>query len=452
MDILGKHRAPDLTEVVDLGNNMSVRRRRQSRPRRAAVGARPFDAREMLLQDQTQPLSSWRASSLFVLLMDGLSAPPRGSPSDRQKRTEGILGIISELEDRGFNAEGYMRTIGAQAVASAISVCGVISLVNTATEGVNGAAEDEDLEAWGHLIFDDALSLSERRLKCVEQGPEWVRAQIDDLNARRMQIINAVAASPMPDIAGWEAPPASALDSPPQPPGGGINLWIHTRFAKSYLADWSVGSLHREWDYQHGRIAAPCQPQQMACRSIPSDVLDREIAQRSVEGTNRPPPLIDTNLYVLPAVEMLKNDRHASAAAVFEAITKIVPGDPYAHNNLGFCLIPSDLGAAMVELEKAAKLGLGNYGPNVGNRMLVLGTNRATTALALAERYHQNSPSTPQGAYMWECGGSDDYKLIFVNDIRVYVFELAFTLAEQAGDTSQARLWAQRVQALRSTE
>ncbi len=69
MDLLGKHRAPDPSEVVDLDGVISIRRSRRPRARRTSDNAaKAFDAREMFLSDQAsgEPIERWRPPTGIV--------------------------------------------------------------------------------------------------------------------------------------------------------------------------------------------------------------------------------------------------------------------------------------------------------------------------------------------------------------------------------------------------
>jgi len=144
---------------------------------------------------------------------------------------------------------------------------------------------------------------------------------------------------------------------------------------------------------------------------------------------------------------MLREGRRQSAAAIFEAIARVSPGDAAAHNNFGFCLLPDDPGKALEELETAASLGMASRGTNVGNRMLALcRLDRTVSALALAEEYFEGGAdreTANRPAFMWSFE-LDDPKLLEVGDVAVYVAELAAHSSVSAGDAQLGARWSDR--------
>ncbi|MBO0804506.1 MAG: tetratricopeptide repeat protein [Nocardiopsaceae bacterium] len=91
--------------------------------------------------------------------------------------------------------------------------------------------------------------------------------------------------------------------------------------------------------------------------------------------------------FIPAAADYLRNSRPEMAVALFEAAVAAVPDDAGSHNNLGFCLLPLDIPAALAELRKARDLDYKNP-MNLPNRVLalhLLGRDAESAALATSE-------------------------------------------------------------------
>jgi tetratricopeptide (TPR) repeat protein len=101
------------------------------------------------------------------------------------------------------------------------------------------------------------------------------------------------------------------------------------------------------------------------------------------------------------AADHLKNGRPEVAAAIFKAIVSVIPNDAIAHNNYGFCLLPLDTAAALVELEMASRLGYDNL-TNLANRVLALHLlGRNEESLSLEATGDAQSAIRSVNALMW---------------------------------------------------
>jgi len=184
----------------------------------------------------------------------------------------------------------------------------------------------------------------------------------------------------------------------------------------------------------------------MAVRRIDANELGRLIADRAV--LQGPPEAqaarLSMNEYTKVAVKLVKNGQTLAAAAIFEAAREANPGDPTAHNNYGFCILPDRPDEALAALEQAAKLfGDSMELVNVANRLLALRRlGRITTALELAERLLLNWDSVKGSvAHMWSFDDDDPSTLIDVDNIKTYTLDLVVRIAEDSGDELLIKRW-----------
>ena len=106
MDLLGKHRAPNPSEVVDLDGVISIHRSRRPRARRNSDKAtKAFDAREIFLDDQgsDEPFSSWRLAAVLYALIEEVKTPPPEDYDKAAERKGRIADLIAESERRGLS-------------------------------------------------------------------------------------------------------------------------------------------------------------------------------------------------------------------------------------------------------------------------------------------------------------------------------------------------------------
>jgi tetratricopeptide (TPR) repeat protein len=456
MDLLAKHRDSEPIEEIDFGDGLAIRR--ISRPRRqpAALLRRPFDAQEMLLEDSEKDLTLWSATSLIKCLRENLSTIPPADVDARQARITRLDEVARELRNRGFDADSLVRFMGAGVIAARVFAATIVPLFLAATTRLEATTSSPpppfplpagDLDPWEEFLFQDELTTEARLLLASENGLPFCADQATRARTQLDLFTRVIAAGPIEAIFNWTIPVRSVPD--PGPPRYDIAelQWVVDRFTSTYLSDWPSPSLKYEWEWMQAQRSAPCHASQMSCRAVDSAKLNEEAARRFADRRADAQMSRDADVYVTPALAMLREGKRQEAAAVFQAIAQVFPDDPKAHNNWGFCLLIDEPAHALEELETAARLGFGDNSVNVGNRMFALWRlGRFTTALVLAEKHYETSCNRdPEGrAFMWSFAGEEP-EVIEIGEVSLYVMELASLLSERADDSGLARVWAERV-------
>ena len=220
---------------------------------------------------------------------------------------------------------------------------------------------------------DDWSALADERL-----GPVGPDSSVEELGqafgALFGPIISWAQTATAEDLFDWVPPDeplrddlSSAAVAEPDEDG----LWIVERFTRTYVEEWSLATLRKEWLYLHGQHHSPCNPLDMSVREVPETKLAMVMADRLATDTPPRPQL--AHLLVEPAVNFLNEGRRLEAAALFEAAVRREPHSPEALNNLGFCLLPDDPRLALEYLNKAVATGKGDIQLINVNRFARLG-------------------------------------------------------------------------------
>jgi tetratricopeptide (TPR) repeat protein len=112
------------------------------------------------------------------------------------------------------------------------------------------------------------------------------------------------------------------------------------------------------------------------------------------------------------------------AAAIFEALIYVSPNDSEAHNNYGFCILPTNPAAALESFEQAAQIRKSGDLTTLANQVLALHLlGRHADALALGSSDLATNLPSLRG-WMWLLGDSHELRLSDLIDIRAYLEEL----------------------------
>ncbi len=381
VDLLALHNAPPAIEKTEVGEFEVLRGRRPRSRRGLGVPKKAFDARERFLGDQHLETTQRETVSLVYSLNNFVSGVGRAQP-DAYRDTERV---IAELERRGFDVEMLIRDGMSRDIASGVLWAVLLPRI----------VRDDEVDVLAH----------------VPPAIGWPDLLINDLDAQGQELVSSVLAygsavehwvrtAPLQKVLAWEAPQKSSfrlLEGGRTP--GGTHRWLCDRFLKTFLTDWSTDSLKAEWAYLHGRAIAPCPAEEMRVRKVDEDDIARVLADRVALKTNI--PVIQTHGFVLIAVDLLREGKRASAAALFEAIIASEPDHAEAHNDFGFCILPDNPQRALFALQRAAELGF-DEPANYGNRILAFALlGRLTPALDLAERFAERTDLHVGVGWMW---------------------------------------------------
>lgn len=429
--LLAEHDAPAPVEEISVGEFRIVRSRRPRSRRGPEAGSKPFDAREVALQDEHKPHSERRTAALLFELKLRLCEPPDAT----QGRRSEIDGCYAELAKRGFDPELLIRHGVSRELASAIVLSVVVPRllavmddppvgIDTLTPAPPGWDEVIQIREGAPIEFATSVG---RHLQAAAAGEHFLLAWLEE--------------APLDDIIDW-VPPGLALDEvhPELTDVCFLHRWVMDHFLNTYLGDWDTRSLHTEWEYIHGRLVAPCPSSELAARRVAVDQIAPLIADRAIAGA-QPKARTPLNRYVMLAVDLLHEGRRDAAAALFEVVMQFEPANAEAHNNYAFCILPDQPAVALAELDKAIEAGWAENPIVVANRMfamMLLG--RYTSALSIAETAVDKFGAYPPfNGWMWSF--DEEPKLLEVPDIRAYLLDLAVEIATRAGNAELILQW-----------
>ena len=427
MDLLGRHAAPRPARAIELESGLVAHvpvRPRARRPRQ--VNPKPYDAMEIFISSkESLPIREWNLPALFHGAIEIVTSPPLGSNDALDDRVERIAAIRETIESHELDfvaivePELRSRVIGA--------------LINQAFRLVDRRGENPE----GNHFTDWLPTLTERLEGIAPHSPRWHRQIIDVVLP---SLVEWSADAPLSSIINWHIPNAllersSSSGQSPRDPNG---RWIIDRFTKTYLSEWNTDSLRLEWQYLHGEVELPCRAQDMRLREVNEDELSRVMADRLVRYRRDGPSLADR---LKPsALEYLREGRHDRAAILFETAIDEDRQDGQAHNNFGFCLIPSDPAAAVQSLDEAIALNWSETPLTEANRVLAAAAaGRITVALDLARDFlTKYRPSDLMGHhYLWDPDdllASGQPTLVELNDLCEYVEKITAILRRRYSD------------------
>ncbi|MFE9725366.1 tetratricopeptide repeat protein [Streptomyces sp. NPDC005794] len=408
--------------------------------------ARPFDAAEALIRESaTSTPAEWSTVSLAKFIKDVAITPP--SERGEGKSEAQALAAISALTSRGLDGHAFVRYgVGSELAnrISALSSLGpLLQHLSDHTSRELGLPAELKVEL---TEISDWSALCERMLGEESSNLSTDSALLEGImkitHDWRRRVQSWVFSASITDILAWECSAGTEVGDLFE-----INkksdtdlteslAWISDRLTVTYLSDWELKSLHREFRWLRGDIPTPCPESVMAIRSLNPADLHLEIASRAVFESENEALSGTVDQLRIQAVQTLKSGDRSSAIALFRVIVRIAPSDVSAKNNLGFALIQDSPREALRHLNGAAKAGCDQPLINLHNRMLchqLLGENRQ--ALLVAEQTWLNGfPGKPVPALLWaSVPGGDDWILEDHRDAREAVAQLAHTIAESVG-------------------
>lgn len=385
----------DEEEHLDLGGGIVISRQRSPRrPRRGPSSSdKPFDARELYLNDENRAHPDRRTPALFVELVDLVCAPP-ASWADPHERSYDIGAASEQLTTRGFDAEAIIRYgIGPQ-LAINIMMHLILSIA---------ARDDSDLAALPvgketpdiPRLSDEWIEFFNSALKA--DNPD-ASGNLDEtayfaLHGFLDRLKAWIDTAQIADIISWCPPSLNSSELKPDDDDTRQRrecaLWMVDRFTSPYESDWILSSLHLEWLYLHGEVSAPCSLTAMAERRTSAQAVSRQIAHetsRTWDRTHddRPKKILGAEDFVNVALGHLRNGKSEVAAAIFEALIYVSPRDVDAHNNYGFCMLPHNPTAALRSFTRASEFEKGGNLTTLANTVLafhLLGKDEEALAL-----------------------------------------------------------------------
>lgn len=135
--------------------------------------------------------------------------------------------------------------------------------------------------------------------------------------------------------------------------------WLVDRFTQTYLHNWSLLSLEREYGMLRGRAEVVIGRKVLQERVLRLDRVAIALADASIDrGTSSKIRVLSA--LIEQAVELLEEGERTAAAALFEAARAFSPGDPVIRNNYAFCILLDRPEEARLLLEEALDSGVMN--------------------------------------------------------------------------------------------
>ena len=375
MDLLARHGAPGPTEEFPLGDGLTAIRVRRPRPRRnAQKHPKAYDSREVYLHDQsTKPPSRWRLAAILRGIIEESCEPPPADNDQAAERKDQIYELIRCAELRGLDPDEHFLPHVRLAVAG--------SAFAQLLGSLHGRDEPESFDhTGGWAAVAEQFGTDDSDSGPYRSDGAW----LGDLYGA---IIKWSLACSLEELLDWMPPAPERFSRPlalPDPHSDDDGTWIVERFTRTFLWEWSVPSLRREWLYLHGQHPAPCSAEDMEVRAVSENELALLMADRLAA---EPPPYSQLSARLVgSAAGFITEGRRREAVALFEATLHLEPDSQIALNNLGFCLLPDEPKAALDVLERAVASGRGDVDLANLNRVLALASlGRYTSALGLVE-------------------------------------------------------------------
>jgi hypothetical protein len=114
--------------------------------------------------------------------------------------------------------------------------------------------------------------------------------------------------------------------------------WIVERFTKTYLKDWSLAALKREYSFVQGSWVPDFSTMLLTERTVTREEVATALADRAMVSDDEIDPST-INAFVDQALVLLADGQRTTAAAIFEAARAIKPADINAQNNYAFCIL-----------------------------------------------------------------------------------------------------------------
>jgi len=446
-------------------------------PRTSASGVTAFDAAERYLRDRGLPLPQQSTGSLLLGLEAAMTAMPRPERLESMSRA---LDLWDELERRGLPVDAVVGAGILPTLATHLAALTTIPYVSVRGDLHEVSAEMLDrlkhfIEPWQDLLETSfaeegaeedvrrAIRLTfrpeppNRRLFGARDIPTWneVEDEVPGAEEQPFALLISYALSgrfvdrvlswftrALADdklaVLGWQAPPVgifSALRGHRETEEHG--LWLWERNTVTHLEDWSTTSLMAEWRAHEvaDHNLAPLIYGERSCNH--EQVATTALTRMSKSRPNKPRPLVGLRAQDLTtrAVELLKAGDFTAAADVFAGLVELRPWDGDALNNLGFCLLPIDLQAALQRLQEASLYPGESVTINVANRVLaLLLLGRPTDAQGLAEASIgtiEKHPAQDHECFVWRRDDASQALTLGRADSHTYLQELLTELQAQ---------------------
>jgi len=250
------------------------------------------------------------------------------------------------------------------------------------------------------------------------------------------------------DLLLWRPPQENAKSSKPGPTDAETEpwQWIVERFTETYLSDWSLASLKREYSFVQGSWIPDFPTMLLTERTLTREEIATALADRAMVSKDVIDPYTMKAL-TDQALVLLDDGQRAAAAALFDAARTLKPLDLQAQNNYAFCILPDKPDQARTLLKDLLFRGVPKLPITWCNLALaesLLG-QRDEALEACQQAY--DAEAIPGKAYLWKRRG-DEWVVDRV-DPRSWTIRFGAQLEQSAGTTGA---WAERLKSLTLSE
>lgn len=254
------------------------------------------------------------------------SCPLRGDGSLNLRRLVDATSALGALGCRGLDPEYLVR----RGVSREIKLGLAVWIERLLKRSDDPRSNWKDLDRW-RAVFEE--STHER-----PSPNDYIGAALGGPVAQRLDAW--IESAPIEDVLLWR-PPQSYVELPetdsPDPEAGAWQ-WVVERFTKTYLRDWSLASLKREYSFVRGTWLPDFPTMLLTDRTLTREEIATALADRSMVSKDVIDPYT-MGTFVDQALVLLADGQSTAAAALFDAARTIKPADRDAQNNYAFCIL-----------------------------------------------------------------------------------------------------------------
>lgn len=395
-----------------------------------------FDARQLRLSEpRGAPDTLWHTSSLLqVVAQAAQTRPLRGDGGLSLRRLVDTTSALGALGCRGIDPEYLIRRGVGQQIKLALAV-----MVGRLLE-----RPDDPQSSWEYLdqwraIF--AEGIGER-----PSPRNYIEAALDGPIARRLDAW--IESAPIEDLLLWRPPQPDTESSGTKPTDAEVEpwQWIVERFTKTYLREWSLAALKREYSFVQGSWLPDFPTIVLTERTLTREEIATALADRAVVSDD----VIDPHTmgaFTDQALVLLADGQRTAAAALFDAARRLKPLDLGAQNNYAFCVLPDKPDEARALFKDAVARGISNPSVTWCNLALAESLLENTAAALVACEQAYGAAGNSDAAYLWERRG-DEWVVDRVSP-RSWAIRFGAQIEQSAGITGA---WAERLERLTLAE
>ena len=378
----------------------------------------------------------WHTSSLLqVVVAAARSCPLRRDGTLSLKRLVDATSALGALGCRGLDPELLVRRGLGQKIKLALA----------AWLGRWSEQADDPRSSWEYIDRWRAFFEEGADGRLVPDG--YIDAALDGVTAQRLDAWIELA--PMEDIFLWRPPDSNTGLAEARLLNEDVEgwRWIVERFTETYLEQWSLTALKREYSYVQGSWVPDFPAVVLAERTVTREQVATALADRAMIGDDVVDPYT-MNSFTDQALVLLADEQRTAAAALFDAARKLKPADIAAQNNYAFCILLDKPGQARDLLTDALSRGVPN--PTVTWCNLALAESllgHSDAALRACDQAYGISTREGKQSYLWQRRGGS--WVVQSTNPRSWVIHFGAELEKLAGT---AAIWAERLEGINLSE